>query len=337
MQVKPKITFVCSGNTCRSPMAAEMFKKRHPDYEIDSAGLFTEGGESANEKAIEVAKKYDIDLSHHVSRELVKEDMLDKDLFVFFDINHLRVVAAVAGLGRCCLLLNGICDPYGGPVEFYESCAREIEKGLDELDEKLKKKAIVRPMTKEDVPAVAEIEEECFSRPWSQNALLEELHNEDQARFFVAEIDHKVVGYIGTISVALECSITNIAVTEKSRHMGIGTKLMERAVFTSRFLGDEFITLEVRVSNTTAIELYKSFRFEIEGTRKNFYRDPQEDAYILTRNFEKETFGGKKFIRYRYSDVILDRDKYTDFSEEEWLPRMFIGSGEPGGNKIYDL
>ncbi len=306
MQIK--ITFVCTGNTCRSPFAAELFKKTHPQYDVASVGIWANDGDSASENMIEAAKEYGVDLSSHEARRMTKEDIFDTDLFVFMNLNDLTFVEAITGDGRAYLLAGGVCDPYGGPMSFYKSCAKEIKRGLDELDEYLKTNAIVRFMDKDDVEAVAEIEKECFSRPWSEKALLDEIDNEDQARFFVAEIDGEVVGYIGTLSVALECSVTNIAVKEKYRHLGIGTKLMARAVYTSREKGDEFITLEVRKSNENALKLYENFRFKIEGERKNFYRDPIEDAYILTRNFEEEIAKGLELFDYEFKDIT----RYSD-------------------------
>ncbi len=301
MQIK--ITFVCTGNTCRSPFAAELFKKTHPQYDITSVGIWANEGDPASENMIEAAKDYGIDLSSHKAKRMTAQTVYDTDLFVFMNRDDWYFTEAVAGDGRAYLLGGGICDPFGGPLSFYKSCAKEIEKGLDELDKFLKTNAVVRFMDKDDVEAVAEIEKECFSRPWSEKALLDEINNEDQARFFVAESGGEIVGYIGTLSVARECSVTNIAVKEKYRHLGIGTKLMARAIYTSREKGDEFITLEVRKSNENALKLYENFRFKIEGERKNFYRDPVEDAYILMRNFEEEIAKGVEIYDYDFKDL----------------------------------
>ena len=82
--------------------------------------------------------------------------------------------------------------------------------------------------------------------------------------------------------------MTNIAVKEKHRGKGIASTLIERAILNSVYLGDEFITLEVRKSNTPAISLYEKYGFRKMGERKNFYRLPTEDAYIYNKYLKGE-------------------------------------------------
>ncbi|MPN23453.1 Mycothiol acetyltransferase [bioreactor metagenome] len=137
---------------------------------------------------------------------------------------------------------------------------------------------------------VTTIEKTCFSKPWSEASIEQEFKNEN-AHFLVA-IDHqKTIGYIGILVAAGECSVTNIAVMPEKRCQGIGTKLLDKALREARLRQDEFMTLEVRESNTTAIKLYEKFGFERVGQRKDYYDDPTEDALLLTKYL---TAKGKK-------------------------------------------
>lgn len=134
------------------------------------------------------------------------------------------------------------------------------------------------------IESVYELERECFAHPWSKDSLEEYLNN-PSAYFYTAVLDDKVVGYIGTYIVADESYVTNIAVTESARKRGIGKALVLKALENSKNNGASFLSLEVRLSNTPAITLYRNCGFESEGIRPKFYRDPEEDALIMTKRF----------------------------------------------------
>ena len=142
----------------------------------------------------------------------------------------------------------------------------------------------ILPMGENHIKEIANIEKECFSKPWSEKALQEELQN-TVANFLVAVKDEKVVGYIGVHIMSEESFIANLAVLEEYRQQGIARTLLQTAQGMSFGMGAKFISLEVRKSNTIAIDLYKSEDFKIAGKRKNFYSNPQEDAVILTMIF----------------------------------------------------
>lgn len=142
-------------------------------------------------------------------------------------------------------------------------------------------------MCERHIDAIAELEKLCFSQPWSYDALAEELKNET-AFFHVAETDGVVSGYVGLHIVCGQAFITNIAVLPQYRRMGVAKKLLNSLFITAEKFDLEFISLEVRPSNTPAVNLYKSFGFEEIGMRKNFYRNPTEDALIMTRFFNDD-------------------------------------------------
>ena len=139
----------------------------------------------------------------------------------------------------------------------------------------------VEKMGENHVEKLALIEKECFSTPWSENALREELEN-SHARFLVAVCDGEVSGYIGAHNILGEVYITNVAVSEKHRRKGMGENLINSLISLCESENAEFITLEVRESNKPAINLYKKMNFKDVGKRKNFYENPREDAILMT-------------------------------------------------------
>lgn len=140
-------------------------------------------------------------------------------------------------------------------------------------------------MAEGDIPSVAQIEKECFSSPWSEQGLFSELSNE-QAYFYVLEAWGDIAAYMGMHIILDECYITNVAVREGFRRRGFAEALVRNAVKISEENKCYFITLEVRKSNEKAISLYSKCGFEILGERKDFYTEPKENAYIMTKYTE---------------------------------------------------
>ncbi len=139
---------------------------------------------------------------------------------------------------------------------------------------------MIRKMNHKDIEFVAQLEKECFSRPWSEQSLKKETDNPNSL-FLVYEENQKIIGYIGLYLIVEEADITNIAISESYRGKGYGRKLLAEAM-NQVFLKDyHAVTLEVRRSNLAAIHLYQSMGFQVEGIRKNFYDFPTEDAYIM--------------------------------------------------------
>ncbi len=137
-------------------------------------------------------------------------------------------------------------------------------------------------MTKDDIHFIAALERECFSSPWTEKGLGEELNNEN-AVFFTAKKDGRVVGYMGMHCILDECYIANVAVSGAERRQGIGRFLLRHAEARAKEKNCSFISLEVRVSNEGAIALYESEGYERMGERKNFYSSPTENALIMTK------------------------------------------------------
>ncbi len=138
----------------------------------------------------------------------------------------------------------------------------------------------ISKMHSRHLDALSEIEKACFSRAWSKDALESEIDNEN-ALFLVAESQREVLGYVGCIFVLGEGSITNVAVSPSFRRMGVGDALISALIENAKNMDAESLFLEVRKSNVAAQNLYKKHGFENCGIRKNFYRDPTEDANIM--------------------------------------------------------
>ena len=138
-------------------------------------------------------------------------------------------------------------------------------------------------MADEHIASVAQLEKECFGQcAWSENSLRESLQASG-ASFFVALCDGEIAGYVGMNTVLDEGYITNVAVSDSHRRMGVANSLIARLDECMAEVGLSFISLEVRVSNTPAISLYEKNGYQNLGRRKNFYRLPTEDAYIMTK------------------------------------------------------
>lgn len=283
-----KILFLCSGNTCRSPLCEGIMNKKAEELKLpvtsESAGLAAFSGDEASHGSRLVAEKMGIDLSAHRSRPFNLYMAEEFDLFVVMSESHKAALKDFIHEEKIIILSGGIPDPYGGNEEVYSDCAKRISEGIDELISKLSEIRI-HPMTERDVSGIAEIERECFSEPWTEEGIRSELSNET-ARFFVAEFMGEAAGYLGMHIVLDECYIANIAVKEKFRRKGIADKLLALGEERAKEEGCAFITLEVRVSNDKAIALYKKRGYNEMGERKNFYSSPTENALIMTKDFQ---------------------------------------------------
>ena len=144
---------------------------------------------------------------------------------------------------------------------------------------------IIEKMNSSHVSQIAQLEKICFSDPWSENSIASELGNK-LAFWLVATEGEKVAGYIGSQTVMAETDMMNVAVHPDFRRQGIAEALVNGLVEHLKGMGSHCLTLEVRASNAPAIALYEKLGFSEIGRRRNYYRNPREDALILRKEWE---------------------------------------------------
>ena len=132
-----------------------------------------------------------------------------------------------------------------------------------------------------DIDSIVRLEQLCFDLPWSKISITNELQSRF-GRFFVAEKDEKIVGYIGSRLLMGECEIFNIAIDPDYQGKGIGSLLMEHFIEKISQEGAGAFSLDVRPSNGPALALYEKYGFKEEGRRKKYYTNG-EDALIFWR------------------------------------------------------
>ena len=140
---------------------------------------------------------------------------------------------------------------------------------------------VIRRMRSGDIDSVHAIEEATFAVPWSRDSFEREIEKNAAARYLVAVRDGRIIGYGGAWIILDESHVTNIAVAEDARGQGVGRKLTEELMQYLSNLGAAYATLEVRVSNLRAQNLYKSLGFVTVGKRKRYYEDNGEDALLM--------------------------------------------------------
>jgi ribosomal-protein-alanine N-acetyltransferase len=145
---------------------------------------------------------------------------------------------------------------------------------------------VIRPMVLDDLPTVLAIDRMSFPTPWSERSYRFELERNPTSRLFVAEsIGHEepaIVGFVGYWLIVDEVHISTIAVHPDFRRMGIGEKMLLKALDQAIRSGASLATLEVRVTNQAAVDLYHKHGFQIVGRRSRYYRDNNEDALLMT-------------------------------------------------------
>ncbi len=177
----------------------------------------------------------------------------------------------------------------------------------------------IEPMTEDDIPDVQAIESQSFTTPWAATTYRREIRNLQSCRYIVARVsptppphtprppsppplpiallnqvvaalfphapapsaEYPIIGYGGVWLVVDEAHVTTIAVAPAYRGRGVGELLLNALIDHAYALAAQRMTLEVRVSNTSAQHLYLKYGFQIAGTRPRYYTDNGEDALIM--------------------------------------------------------
>ena len=139
----------------------------------------------------------------------------------------------------------------------------------------------IRPMTKDDIDSVYDIEASCFEPPWSKESFVVEIEGNNFGRYVVALKDSEIIGYGGVWLIINESHITNIAVNKHHRKQKVGTLVLKALMKIAwDTLEIKKMTLEVRKSNHVAQKLYRKYGFIAAGERIKYYEN-NEDAVIM--------------------------------------------------------
>jgi [ribosomal protein S18]-alanine N-acetyltransferase len=172
----------------------------------------------------------------------------------------------------------------------------------------------VEPMRLEDVPAVNRIERASFPVPWPDYAFRQEIESNRLAHYLVVKAGRETVAYGGMWLMVDEAHVTTFAVLPDWRRRGVGGRLMLDLMSVARQLGARVMTLEVRLSNKPARELYHRFGFRPVGVRPRYYSDNGEDALIMTTGAltTPEMTARYAELVQRYGETAQDVDQRTE-------------------------
>lgn len=143
----------------------------------------------------------------------------------------------------------------------------------------------VRAACEQDLPVLAMLEARCFSSPWSEQALRDTLSS-PYAKLFCAEADGAVIAYGGLYLLGDDADITNIATHPDHRRRGAAAAVLEALIAHAKEHGMQAIHLEVRETNAPAITLYEKSGFTVDGIRKDYYKNPTENAVLMTLSLQ---------------------------------------------------
>ena len=136
------------------------------------------------------------------------------------------------------------------------------------MDRPTEEQLNIRKMSKDDVPAVFDIERSSFNdSSWSIDAFYHEIEKNEFANYFVIEFNHTIIGYLGLWVVIDQAQITTVAIAEQFRGYGLGQLLLKYVMNYARHRC-EVMSLEVRVDNTVAQHVYQNLGFQYGGKRK---------------------------------------------------------------------
>jgi ribosomal-protein-alanine N-acetyltransferase len=136
-------------------------------------------------------------------------------------------------------------------------------------------------MRRRHLRSVLRIESQVYPRPWSLSLFVSELALRNSRAYWVARVDGNVVGYCGLMVSVDDGHVTTLAVDPAWHRRTIGTRLLLTLAREAIHRGATGLTLEVRMGNRGAQELYRRFGFRPAGVRKNYYVETNEDALVM--------------------------------------------------------
>ncbi len=281
------VVFVCTGNTCRSPMAEGYLKSlKFSDINVYSAGIMATGNKVSRNSSIAM-EEMGIDISHHIPAPLTVELINKADIIYTMTASQKAILqTALQSFEGMSVKIEAldqedVIDPFASDVETYRICRDQIVSAIDNRFGI--KRRVVHHLCEDDISQIAELEKLCFEHPWSENSISESMANRNT--YLGIKENDVLVGYLSYKMMCGVGDINNIATHPDFRRQGIARSLLCELVGHGVFCDFTALNLEVRQSNTPAINLYSAFGFKEVGRRKNYYDSPKEDAILMTRRF----------------------------------------------------
>ena len=212
-----------------------------------------------------------------VYQEVIKEKM--RVPFSFAPASANRQRAAVVGALGIQYYKEG---KFETAMEHQPDYLRVSQAERERAEKERKAVVSIRQMKVEDAAAIAEMEHQTFSDAWSEKAILDTLRN-PKTICLVAEKIGKIVGYCIVYTADDEADIARIAVLKESRRFGIASELIHALDVICWENQIQIIMLDVRVSNEDARAFYEKHGFTQDGIRENYYKNPMEDAILMSR------------------------------------------------------
>ncbi len=145
----------------------------------------------------------------------------------------------------------------------------------------------LRTATPEDLAALTHLEAACFDDPWSESAIASHLSSPSGLAYLAVGDDGTALGYILGLSLGEESELLRVGVLPEHRGLRIGWSLVDHLLLGLAYAGAKVCYLEVRESNCRALALYQSHCFREVGLRKNYYKNPTENAILMAYRFGK--------------------------------------------------